>query len=106
VSLGPFIKMVKRLNQTPSWQDVCGSKNSNYHCAAIEPLWERFDRGWAAEFRDLLQGRDDLTEAVRSAYAVRNSIAHGGSANKGLVDVIRWFDAAQEVVEDMVLATT
>ena len=81
-------------------------RGTNYNYVAIASLLERFDLDWASKFRSLLNGRDDLVEAIRSAYEVRNSIAHGGNANKGLVDVIRWFGAAQEVVNAIILATT
>jgi len=81
-------------------------RGTNYNFVAIASLLERFDLDWASNFRNLLDGRDDLVEAIRSAYEVRNSIAHGGTANKGLDDVIRWFNAAQEVVDAMIMATT
>lgn len=81
-------------------------RGTNYNCVAITSLLERFDLNWAFKFRSFLNGRDDLVEAIRSAYEVRNSIAHGGEASKGLTDVIRWFNAAQEVVNAMILATS
>ena len=78
---------------------------ANYNCEAIAQLLERFDLGWSTKFRTFMKTRDDLVEALRSAYDLRNSIAHGGSANRGLHGVQDLFASAKEVVDAMEAAT-
>jgi hypothetical protein len=79
---------------------------TNYNCEAITQLLDRFDIGWAAKFRAFLKPRDDLAEALRSAYELRNSIAHGGTGNRGLRGVQDLYASAKEVVDGMEAATT
>jgi RiboL-PSP-HEPN len=78
---------------------------NNYNCETIVQLLERFDVGWAAKFRDFLNTRDDLVEALRSAYDLRNSIAHGGTGNRGLHGVQVLYASAKGVVDGMESAT-
>jgi hypothetical protein len=79
---------------------------SNYNCEAIAQLLERFDLGWSTKFRAFVKARDDLVEALRSAYDLRNSIAHGGTGNRGLRGVQDLYASAKEVVSAMEAATT
>lgn len=78
---------------------------TNYNCEAIAQLLERFDAGWGTKFRSFLKTRDDLVEAPRSAYALRNEIAHGGTGNRGLRGVQDLCASAKEVVDAMEAAT-
>jgi hypothetical protein len=78
---------------------------TNYNCEAIAQLLERFDNAWSAKFRKFLENRYDLDEALRSAYALRNSIAHGGTGNRGLRGVQDLYASAKEVVAGMEAAT-
>jgi len=79
---------------------------TNYNCDAIAQLLERFDVGWGTRFRAFLNSRDDLVEALRSAYELRNSIAHGGTGNRGLRGVQELYASARVVVDAMEAATT
>lgn len=79
---------------------------TNYNCEAIAQLLERFDIAWAKKFRAFLGSRDDLVEALRSAYDLRNSIAHGGAQSRGLRGVHALYASAKEVVDGMEAATT
>jgi RiboL-PSP-HEPN len=79
---------------------------TNYTCEAIAQLLERFDLGWCTQFRAFLRARDDLVEALRSAYDLRNSIAHGGTGTRGLRGVQDLYVAAKQVVDGMEAATT
>ena len=78
----------------------------NYNCEAIAQLLERFDSRWSSNFRSSLETRDDWVEALRSAYELRNSIAHGGTGNRGLAGVKSLFALAKEVIDAMEVATT
>jgi len=79
---------------------------TNYNCDAIAQLLERFDLAWGAKFRAVMKTRDDLVEALRSAYDLRNSIAHGGTGNRGLSGVQDLYALAKEVVDTMEAATS
>ena len=79
---------------------------TNYNCEVIAQLLERFDGRWSAKFRAFLEARDDLIEALRSAYDLRNSIAHGGTGSRGLRGVLDLYTAAKQVVDGMEAATT
>jgi hypothetical protein len=79
---------------------------TNYNCEAIAQLLERFDSRWSAQFRAFLTTRDDLVEALRSAYDLRNSIAHGGTGSRGLRGVLDLYTASKQVVDGMEAATT
>jgi RiboL-PSP-HEPN len=79
---------------------------TNYSCEAIAQLLERFDREWGEKFRTFLKSRDDLIDALRSAYELRNSIAHGGTGNRGLRGVQELYASAKEVVDALEAVTT
>lgn len=78
---------------------------TNYNCEAIAQLLERFDLEWCKKFRIFLETHEDLIEALRSAYELRNSIAHGGTGNRGLRGVQNLYSSSKEVVEAMETAT-
>jgi len=80
-------------------------RGTNYDCEAITQLLERFDSKWASQFRDFLKTRDDLIQAITSAYALRNSIAHGGTANIGIHRVRELYTAAESVIDGLFAAT-
>ena len=80
-------------------------RGTNYDCEAICQLLERFDPDWSQKFRAFLESHDEVVAAITSAYALRNSIAHGGDANRGLSGVIEIFNSAQIAVEKLVECT-
>lgn len=81
-------------------------RGTNYDCEAIAQLLDRFDPQWGENFRNFKNSRADITEMVSSAYTLRNSIAHGGSANRGIRGVIDLYQAAQELVLGLLSATS
>jgi len=80
-------------------------KGTNYDCENIAQLLERFDVGWGKRFREFMNDNDDLVEAVASSYTLRNSIAHGGDANRGLLGVQQLYESVKTVVEGMISCT-
>ena len=52
----------------------------NFDDNAICSLLERFDLQWERNFRMQMDGNEKLKSDLASIYAVRNSVAHGGSA--------------------------
>jgi hypothetical protein len=57
------------------------------------------DTRWRAELdSDVV---DERQAAINSIVGLRNDIAHGGSSSVGLAQMVRYWAAAQEVVEKM-----
>ena len=81
-------------------------RGTNYDCEAITQLLDRFDIAWGNKFRAFRHSRDDVVQSVNSAYELRNSIAHGGTANRGIRGVLELFSAAKEAVDALVSAMT
>lgn len=75
------------------------NRGTNYDCDAIAQLLERFDVRWGNNFKKFMKDNDDLVQALTSVYSLRNSIAHGGSGNRGIHGVKELFTAALSVVE-------
>jgi RiboL-PSP-HEPN len=80
-------------------------RGTNYDCEAICQLLARFDLEWEAKMRAFLKANDNLNEAMKSAYTLRNAIAHGGQASRGLAGVIDLYKDAKKIVEALVECT-
>lgn len=80
-------------------------RGTNYNCKAIGELLDRFDSNWASTFRDFCEKNGRHAEALDSAYTLRNSIAHGGDANRGVKGVEELYRSAVAVVEALIEAT-
>jgi hypothetical protein len=80
-------------------------RGTNYDCEPIFQLLERFDTRWSQRFRKFLTENPSLAEQITSAYSLRNSIAHGGDANRGIAGVIELYDAAKKLVDGLIQAT-
>ena len=76
-------------------------QGTNYNCEAIKQLLDKFDPVWGKKFENFAKGRDDVVQGVISAYALRNSIAHGGSGNIGIHGALALFQAAKDAIEGM-----
>jgi len=81
-------------------------RGTNYDCETITQLLERFDLDWARRFRDFLGSRDDLVQSISSAYSLRNSIAHGATANPGVRRVTQLYGDAKTVIDGLFAATS
>lgn len=81
-------------------------RGRNYDCEAMAQLLDRFDTAWGDKFRAFRHARDDIVQSVSSAYELRNSIAHGGTANRGIRGVLELFNAAKEAVDALLSAMT
>lgn len=80
-------------------------KGTNYDCSAIESLLQRFDEGWYNNFHSFVEKNPDIKEIISSCYSVRNSIAHGGSANIGQQRLRELFSAGKTLVDALVEST-
>lgn len=80
-------------------------RGTNYDCEAIRGLLERFDLEWSDKFRSFMADHSSLVGALESAYTLRNSIAHGGTASRGMSGVIELYDAAPKIVDALIEST-
>ena len=68
-------------------------------------MLERFDINWSTKFKTFLDLKPFLNESLDSAYTLRNSIAHGGDANRGLRGIMELDEAATLVVDGLIDST-
>lgn len=80
-------------------------KGTNYDCEAICQLLIRFDQNWETAFRSTINKNDQWLSSLASAYSLRNSIAHGGDGNKGLVGIEALYMDCKNVVGALIEAT-
>lgn len=80
-------------------------KGTNYDCEAICQLLMRFDPKWEATFRSMIDKNDQWSMSLASAYSLRNSIAHGGDGNKGLLGVEALYNDCKNIVVALMEAT-
>jgi RiboL-PSP-HEPN len=80
-------------------------RGTNYDCEPIRQLLERFDKKWAEKFEEFLSKNGSVRESIGSAYTLRNSIAHGGEASRGLQGVLAIFVDAKCLVKALIDST-
>jgi hypothetical protein len=78
---------------------------ANYDCEAICQLLTRFDRDWETEFRLSITAHEQWSTSLSSAYALRNSIAHGGDGTQGLTGIEAFYTDSKNIVSALIDAT-
>ena len=73
-------------------------RGNNYDCDEIESLLFRFDSKWGHAFRAYIEKHDEIKVGVSSCYAVRNSIAHGGTQSLGPNILNQYFNNARALI--------
>jgi RiboL-PSP-HEPN len=73
-------------------------RGTNYDCDRICQLLYRFDADWGRAFEDFVKANDHLKESVSSCYAIRNSVAHGGSPSLGPKILRQYYEASLSIV--------
>lgn len=76
-------------------------RGTNYDCERISQLLYRFDSDWGHNFEASIRENDLLKESISSCYAVRNSVAHGGTLSLGPKILKQYFDASLAVVKNL-----
>lgn len=76
-------------------------RGTNYDCEAILELLYKFDSNWGNKFKDFIAGNDQIKIGVASCYAVRNSIAHGGTQSLGPRTLKQYFENAFTLVAEL-----
>ncbi len=73
----------------------------NYDCEEISELLYKFDSNWGHKFRDFISANDQIKIGVSSCYAVRNSIAHGGTQSLGPKILKQYFDNSFSLIAEL-----
>ena len=81
-------------------------RGTNYNCANIEELFGRFDHKWRQNFSKFIEENADIKEGIASAFAIRNSVAHGGSASIGIKRLKELVEIAKRLVDALISATS
>ncbi len=76
-------------------------RGANYDCEALSDLLFKFDTGWGRKFREFIEKNDQVKDGVSSCYAVRNSIAHGGSNSLGPSILKQYYDNSLTLISGL-----
>lgn len=77
----------------------------NFECGAVEELLGRFDPEWRRAFCDRIENDPAIPEGVSSCYAVRNSVAHGGTQSVGSKRIRELLGVARLMIDAVIEAT-
>lgn len=58
-------------------------RGTNYDCDDILELLLKFDNNWGNRFKLFVNDNDQIKGGIASCYAIRNSIAYGGTQSLG-----------------------
>lgn len=76
-------------------------RGSNFDCDQIGQLLAKFDTEWSRRFCSFIDSSESYKESIKSCYAVRNSVAHGGGQSLGPRGLKQYFDASYEVIVNL-----
>jgi hypothetical protein len=80
-------------------------RGTNFDCAAIEQLLNRFDSGWYRSFQKFIEDNPEIKEGISSCYSVRNSVAHGGTMSVGSARLRELFDVSRRLIDAIARCT-
>lgn len=73
-------------------------RGTNYTADEIRALLYKFDTTWGADFEELIRANERLKTSLSSCYAIRNSVAHGGTQSLGPRILRQYFEDAIEII--------
>ena len=76
-------------------------RGTNYDCEEITQLLYKFDSDWGSRFKEFISINDQVKSSVASCYAIRNSIAHGGSQSLGPKILKQYYDSAFTLIAEL-----
>jgi hypothetical protein len=76
-------------------------RGTNYDCDEILGLLYRFDSNWGQRFRSFISDNDQIKGGVASCYAIRNSIAHGGTQSLGPKILKQYYDNSFTLIAEL-----
>jgi RiboL-PSP-HEPN len=87
--------------QVGSFLNSYFKRGTNYDCETLSKLLFRFDSGWGHKFRNFIEKNDEVKEGITSCYAVRNSIAHGGSNSIGPTILRQYYENSITLIAEL-----
>jgi len=76
-------------------------RGSNYDCDDISELLYKFDSDWGKRFKAFVAKNEQVKSGVSSCYAIRNSIAHGGTQSLGPVILKQYYDNSLTLIAEL-----
>ncbi|WP_159589237.1 HEPN domain-containing protein [Chelativorans xinjiangense] len=76
-------------------------RGTNYHCEEILELLYKFDSSWGHKFKEFIAKNDQIKSGVLSCYAIRNSIAHGGTQSLGPNILKQYFENSFSLIAEL-----
>ncbi|MCY4287997.1 MAG: HEPN domain-containing protein [Aestuariivita sp.] len=80
-------------------------RGRNYNCDNILQLLYRFDSKWGRNFDNFKKNHEKEAQALASMYSVRNSVAHGNTADISEVKIKGWLEDAKKIIDALIFAT-
>jgi hypothetical protein len=91
----------RSIPQTSAFLKTFFKRGTNYDCEAITQLLFRFDSNWGRLFEDFCGRNAEIKDGVSSCYAIRNSVAHGGTGSLGYTVLKQYYEASFYVVHQL-----
>lgn len=76
-------------------------RGANYDCEEILLLLHKFDTNWGHGFSDFISNNDQVKSSIASCYAIRNSIAHGGTQSLGPTILKQYYDSSFTLIAEL-----
>lgn len=76
-------------------------RGSNYSCDDISDLLYKFDSKWGRQFNEFVDQNEQVKSGVSSCYAVRNSIAHGGTQSLGPSTLRQYYENSLTLIAEL-----
>ncbi len=76
-------------------------RGTNYDCDSISELLYKFDKDWGRKFSKFVSDNEQIKSGISSCYAIRNSIAHGGTNSLGPSTLKQYFDSAFNLIVEL-----
>ena len=76
-------------------------RGTNYDCETLSKLLFTFDMEWGHAFCKFIDKNDQVKEGITSCYALRNSIAHGGTNSLSPTILKQYYDNSLTLVTEL-----
>jgi hypothetical protein len=74
---------------------------ANFKCEEISKTLSKFDENWNDQFKMFLSQNSKIKESINSCYNLRNSLAHGRSANVESSSLTQYFNDSVALVSQL-----
>jgi hypothetical protein len=76
-------------------------RGTNYDCESLANLLFKFDKEWGRKFNEFVDNNNEIKEGISSCYALRNSIAHGGTNSLGPATLKQYYENSFSLVAEL-----